>query len=298
MLTAVLGCAASLQALTPTMRPVLRARCAALVLALLPCAASAAAIGRLGGPYIGGALRAGDADQVHREWAQERFEKPVRLRVGEDSGDGMEVARLGQWLRERRPVVQLERDCVRACARDLLMAGRAWSADSGVLIAFSSMEDWLLVLKQAVDGGQLFADDGGLGAEVKSRFVAQYRPLWERAQAIKDLRDRAPGLPDAAQRFLDQLTRPTGTDQLMFSGGEGTFQMKHSVLGCMAWVPDVQGLRQLGVDLPSYQPLPLAEAAKRLKLPAERIYIGAMPETPPTQPLCKGGTVDLGTLRR
>lgn len=275
-----------------------RARCAALLLALLPCAAGAAAIGRFGGPYVGGALRAGDADQVQREWAEQRFEKPVRLRIGEDSGDGLEVARLGQWLRERRPVVQLERDCLRACARDLLTAGRAWLADKDVLIAFSSMEDWPLVLKQALDDGQLFSDDGGLGSDVKASFVAKYQPLWERAQAIQALRDGAPGLPAAAQRFLDQLTRPTGTSRVTFSGGQGTFEMTHSALGCLAWVPDAQGLKQLGVDLPGYQPPALAEAAKRLKLPAERIYVGAMPDTPPAQPLCQGGYVDLGTLRR
>ena len=275
-----------------------RARCAALVLALLPCAAGAAAIGRFGGPFVGGALRAGDADQVQREWAQERFEKPMRLRIGEDSGDGLEVARLGQWLRERRPVVQLERDCLRACARDLLTAGRAWLADKDVLIAFSSMDDWPLLLKQALDDGQLFADDGSLGAEVKARFVAQYRPLWERAQAVQALRSRTPGLPDAAQRFLDQLTRPAGTDTVTFSGGEGKLAMTHSALGCLAWVPDAQGLKQLGVDLPTYQPPALADAARRLKLPAERIYVGAMPDTPPAQPLCQGGLVDLGTLRR
>ena len=275
-----------------------RACCAALVLTLLPCSAGAAAIGRFGGPYVGGALRAGDAEQVQREWAQERFEKPLRLRIGEDSGDGLEVARLGHWLRERRPVVQLERDCWGACARDLLTAGRAWLADRDVLIAFSSMEDWPLVLKQALDEGRLFAEDGGRGAEVKSRFVAQYRPLWERAQAIQDLRNRAPGLPDPAQRFLDQLTRPTSTDTVTFSGGEGTLTMTQSSLGCLAWVPDAQGLKQLGLDLPSYLPPALADAAKRLKLPAERIYIGAMPDTPPAQPLCQGGLVDLGNLRR
>lgn len=282
-------------------RPVLlvRAVCAALSLALLPCAASAAAISRFVGPSIVGALRAGDADKVQREWADERFEKVLWLRIGEDSGDSLEVARLGQWLRERRPVLQLERDCVRACARDLLTAGRAWLAGGGALIAFSSMEDWPLVLKQTLDDGQLFVDDGGLGSEVKARFVAQYKPLWEQAQAVKDLRGRAPGLPDAAQRFLDQLTRPTAASKVTFSGGEGTFQMQHSALGCMAWVPDVQGLKQLGVDLPTYRPPPLAEAAKRLKLPAERIYVGAMPETPLAQPLCQGGAaVDLGTLRR
>lgn len=295
MLTAVLGCAASPQAILPMYRAAFVVH--ACVAALLPSAAEAAAIGRFGGPYVGGALRAGDAEQVQREWAQERFEKPMRLRIGEDSGDGLEVARLGQWLRERRPVVQLERDCVRSCARDLLMAGRGWLADRGVLIAFSSMDDWPLLLKQALDEGQLFADDGGLGTEVKARFVAQYRPLWERAQAVKDLRDRTPGLPDAAQRFLDQLTRPTAASKVTFSGGEGSFSMQHSVLGCMAWLPDAQGLKQLGVDLPTYQPPPLAEAAKRLKLPAERIYVGAMPDAPPTQPLCQGAPVDLGTQR-
>lgn len=248
----------------------------------------ATAIGRFGGPYVGGKMREGDFEQVQREWADERFERPLRLRIGTDSGDGLQVARLGRWLQERRPVIKVEKDCVTACARDLLPAGRALLAERGVLIAFSSADAWPLVLKQALDAGQLFVDDGGAGQAMKDRFVAQMQGQWEQADAIQALRAEGAGPPAPALAFLDRLTRPSAVDSVVFNRQNFQFTMKHSELGCMAWVPDAQGLKQLGLDLPGYTPPSRAEAAKRLNLPPERLYLGPMPDTPPDQPLCTG----------
>jgi hypothetical protein len=250
--------------------------------------AQAAAIGRFGGPWVGGKLREGDFDQLQREWADERFERPLRLRIGVDSGDGLQVARLGRWLQDRRPVIKLERDCVHVCARDLLPAGRALLADRGVLIAFSSMDAWPLVLKRAVDTGQLFVDDGGAGQAMRDRFIAGMRVYWEQAAAIQSLRAEGAGPPAPALAFLDRLTRPGGVVGTTFGTLDFKFEMKHSELGCMAWVPDAQGLRQLGLDLPGYTRPSLAEAAKRLNLPPGRIYTGPLPATPPDQLLCTG----------
>lgn len=201
------------------------------------------------------------------------------------------MAQLGAWLRERRPFIHLQRDCINSCARDLLPAGRAWKADRGVMIGFSSMGDWPLVLKQALDDGQLFLDDQAAGSEVKARFVKQYSPQWENASIIQTLRA---DLPDRAQSFLDQLTRPSAVTSVTFNVSSFKLAINHSPLGCMAWLPDAVGLSQLGIDLPDYLPPEREEAAKRLKLPAERIYIGAMPDTPPTQPLCAGGGANVG----
>lgn len=259
-----------------------------LVLATLPLAAQSAAIGKFGGPYIAGKLREGDFAQLEREWTDEGFERPLRLRIGDDSGDELEAARLGRWLQQRRPVIKLERDCVTVCARDLLPAGRALMADRGVLIAFSSMDAWPMVVKQALDSSQLFLDDGGVGQAAKERFIAKVKPYWEQAETIQSLRAETGGLPERAQIFLDRLTRPSGIDSTAFASLDFKLIMKHSELGCMAWVPDVQGLKQLGLDLPGYEPPSLAEAAQRLKLPAQRLYRGPIPDTPLDQPLCKG----------
>ncbi len=259
-----------------------------VLLGAMATPAQAAAIGRFGGPYVGGKMREGDFDQVQREWADERFERPLRLRIGSDSGDEWEVARLGRWLQARRPVIKLEKDCVHVCARDLLPAGRALRAERGVLIAFSSMDAWPLVLKQALDAGQLFVDDGGAGQAMKDRYVAKMRPYWEQAAAIQSLRAESAGPPAPALAFLDRLTRPVGIVGTTFGARDFKFSLKHSELGCMAWVPDAQGLKQLGLDLPGYTPPSLADAAKRLNLPPERVYAGPMPDTPPEHPLCTG----------
>lgn len=184
---------------------------------------------------------------------------------------------------------------MRACASNRLLAGRAWAADRGVLIAFSSVDDWPLVLKPALDDGRLFLDDQGASAESKARFVQQYRPFWEDAHVVQTLRV---DLPEPAQSFLDQLTRPAAVSAVSFMTTRAHLKLEHSALGCMAWLTDAAGLKQLGIDLPNYKPPERADAAKRLKLPGERLYIGAMPDTPPTQPLCEGGVVELGDRAR
>lgn len=254
-------------------RTTIRPRLAAVALASL-CGfavwstAQAAAIGTFGFPSINGTVRVGDLAEAKRDLPKALYGQPLRIRISTAS-DPLEVAHIGVWLRQYRPILQVRDTCAGTCAMFMLGSARALIVEPGSVVAFSFIDEWPLVLKEHAEAGDLFVDDEK-GRASRDRLLASTQPFLERARGVRGLRKDS-GLPDWVVEFAGRLTSMRKATQVQFSSDD--FQMYFKA-DCVFWVPDAEGLRQLGLEVPGYTPPTREQAAKALSQPAHAIYIG------------------------
>ncbi len=264
---------------------------AGLCLALLSAAAQAAAIGSgLFGtrPHILGIVAPGDLEEVQADLAGP-LRSPLSIDIHPLS-DPIEVARIALWLREHQPplTLTLKGSCVGSCARSLLLAGQVQTIQPGTVIAFGGVTGVLATLKDQIDAGKFFTDDDERGRQSREAFLKSFDKSIQRSQTLRDLTTQQAPLPPMAQSFIDRLLGGWRVDRLSFIDDEAKYSVATGQHRCMWWVPDAEGLRQLGLDVPGYQPVDRAVAAELLKLPESFVYVGPALDTLPEQPLCKG----------
>lgn len=247
-------------------------------------------------PHIAGHVRAGEADEVSRDFA-EGLKKPLRIDIHPQS-DPVEVAKIGLWLYEHRPAAYLDGSCVGACAKSILLSGAIQHIKPGTLIALGGITEFPLTVQRQVDAGELFNDNDARSQAARERFSQTIQPEVERARALQRVSSQQGTLPAAPRDFVNALTGGWRVRNTGFEAGQSAHMTlatpKHA---CLWWVPDAQGLRELGLDVPNYAPVSQAHAAKLLEVPAYLVYVGPMVAPLPEEPLCKeGASIEFNSL--
>ncbi|HEY0955064.1 MAG TPA: hypothetical protein VGE36_09930 [Roseateles sp.] len=264
-------------------------RVAGLCLALLGGAAQAAAIGSglFGiGAHILGTVKPGDVEEVRTELAGP-MKTPLSIDIDPRSHP-VELMKIGLWLRERQPLLKLKGSCVGNCARSILLAARVQAIQPGTVIAFGGRTEVPARLKDQIDAGEFFTDDDERSRRSRETFLKSFETPIQQSLALRSLLAQQVQLPAQVQAFVDSVVASWRVDRLSYIDDEAKFSLKAGRHRCMWWVPDAQGLRQLGLDVPDYQPVDRTAAARLLKTPEAFIYVGPALETLPEQSLCEG----------
>lgn len=240
-------------------------------------------------PHILGVVKPGEADEVAKTFVAP-LKKPLTLRIHPRS-DAREVVRIGRWMQERRPALLIKEACVASCARAMLLSGGAVSIAPDAVIAFGGMGSLGATIKDQLDAGELFIDDERSQAS-RERFLFKFKPLIEQHVALRELQAQLAPLPADTRAFIEAVAGGWRITDLSFSNDDFRFGLKSGSHGCLWWLPDAEGLRQLGLRVPGYQPASRAEAAKLLKVPEQLIYAGPLLATLPEQPLCSASAGD------
>lgn len=235
-------------------------------------------------PHILGKVVVGESDEVKRDFA-EGLKGPLKIRIDPGS-HSVELMRIGMWLREQEAALKIEKACVAACAKFILLAGKPASIEPGTVIAFGgvSMFEILATLKEQIDAGELFDPNDERTRASRDGFLEKARkglaPALELRAAFRQLN---PPHHD----FISTITTRWKVTELSFSDQHFNMRFAPPSGSCLWWVPDETGLQQLGLKVPNYKPAPLAEAAKLLKVAESLIYVGAVPEPGTPPPTCK-----------
>jgi len=259
-----------------------------LTLASAISGAQAAAIGTtFGTPHILGSVRPGEFDET-KEDLTGHFDKPLRLDIAPHS-NAREVMRIGLWLREQKPAIELRNSCVGSCAMFMLGSGRSLKIAKGTVVALGTSSEWLADLADQLRSGQLSVDDERSKASTE-RFLEKAHIGIAYSLDLREHATQASWLPAPMLAFVRKLTAQPVINQLIFDEQRFEIQVAFPPGACRWWVPDAEGLRQLGLEVPDYQPVSRAAAAKLLKVPETAIYVGpALPTLPQDPPLCQSG---------
>jgi hypothetical protein len=265
-----------------------RALCLALATTTVSVTAAAASIstGRWGlGAQVSGAVMPGDVDRI-REAFGNRPPTTLTLDIAPGS-EPQALVQMAAWLREAQPLVSFKGSCAGPCAVFVLPAARIQAIEPGTVIAFGGMAEAPARIKDQIDAGEVFIADEA-SQQARDNFLRQYGDRIRGALALRDERLRSASLPGPVQAFIDESVGHWRLDRLSFSEGSSRFTLKPGTHRCLWWVPDAQGLAQLGVQAPGYLPADAAGAARRLGVPATVIYAGPALTELPAQPLCPG----------
>lgn len=246
----------------------------------------AASIGMFfGDPRISGLIKPGELEEVKRDLTG-KLAKPLILRVDPDSY-GREVMRIGLWLREQQPAIKMRGHCVGVCAWFMLDSGRSLAIDKDAVIAFGMMPELWGSLGEQLDAGALSIDGDRSGASVASFKSKVPSKIWTAAAELSEGRRTQSRVPKYIQQFVEGVT---SISVAQAAHDDDNFSLKFSLSreGCVWWVPDAEGLRQLGLNVPGYTPASPARAAKVLGVSEKLIYIGPALHQPLAEPLCEG----------
>lgn len=257
-----------------------------LMLAGLPGPVRAAAVseGILGAESrITGRFVMDDMDAVRKKFPQGP-DRPLMLDIDAKSFLPA-VVQLSEWLQAQRPVLDLEKPCIGLCAWLLSGTGRAINLRRGAVVAFDTTNELMIfdALRARIDAGEVFSD-ASLSEASRQHFLERSRVFREAADAFRKRTQQI--WPAAMQSFVQALSGPLTQARLVINDEGFSAQLQGTPARCLWWVPDAQGLRQIGLEVPHYQP-PAADAlAKLLGVPADRIYVGPIREDVPVEGLC------------
>ncbi|MDI4634405.1 hypothetical protein J7U46_15205 [Pelomonas sp. V22] len=243
-----------------------------------PAAAGALGTGLAGDrPHVLGTLRPGESRQIEPSLAPLFASVPVRIAIAPDS-DPLELQRLSLWLAPLQPSLQVERSCVGACALFILFSAKELEIAPQTVIAFGGMSEVAARLDQQLQAGDLFDPGSEQSQASRQRFVQAWSEQMEQARELQQARSRHDRLPAAAQRFIGELMGGWRVEQLLFSHRFFESKLAAAPGRCLWWIPDAQGLRQLGLPAPdTYKPASRATAARLLHAPEHLIYTGPLP---------------------
>ncbi|MFG6412592.1 hypothetical protein ACG02S_01630 [Roseateles sp. DC23W] len=236
-------------------------------------------------PHIAGTVTLGDAAKVAAEFATP-LRRPLSVSIDPRSHP-LELMKIGLWMRERQPELELRGSCVGACAKSLLMSGRVKRIGAGTVIAFGGMTEMMARRKDQIDAGELFLQGDELGEASRASYLRQHEAAIESSLAVRALATQQLPLPPVAKTFVEVAIEGWKTRRMSF-GVDSRYIVAAERHRCMWWVQDAAGLKQLGLDVPDYQPVSAAEAAELLKLSANYIYVGPALAVLPEQSLCPG----------
>lgn len=250
-------------------------------LMVTPALAPAAVIGNMFGSFINGTVRPGDAKWLDRHFS-DAIAKGVTIKIAPDS-DAFETMRIGLWLKERRPALELKASCIGPCASFVLTSGSKVRVDPGVLIALNVRPEWEAWAFGRVREGDLFIDQE-MSQLSRARLLERFKLKAQSSGLMRDAADQL--MPASATKFLRDLTLPDSLDHVSFDEHSYDFKLQMRVGRCFWWVPDAQGLKQLGVEATGYQPVDRAQAAKQLGIDQRLIYAGPAVDPIPESGLC------------
>lgn len=264
-----------------------RAACGlGLVLSGLAAQAASIGTGPFGlAPHITGVVMAGDAEEVAHDFAAP-LSRPLSVDIAPLSHP-QELMKIGLWLRERQLALALRGSCVGACAKSILMSGKVTRIEPGTLIALGGMTETMARRKDQIDAGDLFIQGNATSEASRDRFLQQYEGPIKNSLAVRALAAQQAPLPPRVKAFLAATTDSWKTVSQRF-GTDTRFIIRAERHQCMWWVPDAEGLKQLGLEVPDYQPVSATEAARLLEMPEAFIYVGPALDALPEQPLCPG----------
>ncbi|MBV8603257.1 MAG: hypothetical protein JO224_01100 [Pelomonas sp.] len=251
----------------------------------------------LAGPAAAAQIRAGflmgesqifgrfDADDMKdlRKTFPQGLDRPLLLDVDPLHSAPDALLALGAWLRAQRAILDVYKACVGDCAWLLANSGRAIGVRRDAVIAFDTANRFALIdaLRDKIEAGELFAD---ASAASRERFMARYKPLLDMAAAF-GARTRETW-PAPMLAFVAALRGPLTEPRLAFTDTDFSATLQGSPGRCLWWVPDAEGLRQIGLEVPGYVPPPLDRLAKLLDAPAAQIYVGPLRDAVPDDGLC------------
>lgn len=257
-----------------------------LAILLQVTAAGAASIGSgpLGiAPHIAGLIRPGDADEVATDFSGP-LKYPLSIKI-DPLSHPLELMKIGLWLQQRRPAVQLRESCVGSCARSILLSTGPLTIKPGTVIAFGGMTDMAARIKDQIEAGELFTADDRSQAS-RERLLEQFKTNIGQSLELRELLARQVQPPADARAFIDAVTGGWRVSSIVFTAEQASFSLEAGRHHCMWWVPDAQGLRQLGLDVPGYRPVSASEAARLLKVPERFVHVGPAQQPPPQEVLC------------
>lgn len=248
--------------------------------------AQAAAVGTtFGKPHILGKVVPGEFEEAQKDLSG-HFDQPMSLKI-DPASHPVEVMRIGLWLREQKPMLRVKGSCVGSCAWFVLDSARTLDIDPGAVIALSMMPELWAMLREQLDRGDLTIDDDRSRASIAGFIGKIPAQLWERSQLLRETRLKQASAPAWVQSFVEAATHIQIT-QLVHDERDFKIAMQLSPQKCLWWVPDVEGLRQLGLSPTRYVPVTAAEAARALEVDPKTIYVGPALQVMPDRPLCEG----------
>ncbi|WP_067066360.1 hypothetical protein [Roseateles chitosanitabidus] len=248
--------------------------------------AQAAGIGTTFGiPHIIGVVKPGELAEVKSDLSG-HFDKPLTLRV-DPASSPLEVMRIGLWLREQQPAIKLRADCVGACAWFMLDSGRSLEVAKDVVIAFGMLPEIWANIGEQLDAGAVSIDDARSSASVTAFKAKIPATVWAASGELRQARRSQARAPAWIQEFVEGSTSFWIT-QLTHDEERFHFELKSTPQRCVWWVPDAEGLRQLGLAAPGYAPATAARAARVLGVSEKLIYVGPALREPPATPMCEG----------
>ena len=165
----------------------------------------------------------------------------------------------------------------------VLNSGRAVNIRAGSAIVFDTTEFLYLRLHERIESGDLFADAAATAAS-RERFLARWTPAFKVSKALMATAQQR--WPAAVFDFVKALPGRVDQDRLSFDDHNFSYALSGEPGHCLYWVPDAEGLRQAGLDVPNYQPVTRAAVAKLLKVREGVIYVGPIVSPMPPQGLC------------
>lgn len=272
------------------MAPRFAAACLAIAACFAPASVTAAAVGTtFGKPHILGKVVPGEFEEAQKDLTG-HFDKPMSLKIDPGSHD-LEVMRIGLWLRDQKPMLRVKGSCVGSCAWFMLDAARSLDIDKGTVIALSVMPELWAIAREQLERGDLSIDDPRSQASIAG-FINKMKPaLWESAKTLRETRVKQASAPAWVQAFVESATS-IQVSNLAHDEREFKLVMALSPQKCLWWVPDAEGIRQLGLSPSHYVPVTAAEAARLLAVDARLIYVGPALQVMPDRPLCSGASLD------
>ncbi|XHS79208.1 hypothetical protein ACFJGW_04345 [Burkholderiaceae bacterium UC74_6] len=256
-----------------------------VALGALPLLGHAAAIDKYSKrSYINGQIRPGDFEKAEKEFAQGTSPTLI-VKVASDSVP-FETMRIGLLLREHKPALSIERDCVGPCASFILTSGSKVHVDQGRLIALNVRPEWeAWAFDRIRDGGEELFIDQEMSQLSRARLLDRFKIKAKSSGLMRDAADQLMRAP--AAKFLRDLTLPVGLDRVAFDEERYDFNLSLKTGQCLWWVPDAQGLAQLGIQVTDdYRPVDRVRAAKQLEVSPALVYVGPMVEPMPEGGLC------------
>lgn len=247
----------------------MRLRIAACVL-LLALSACAHVYQQFDILYIRGEIKPGDSEKFDAAL----LEGAKRIVIESEGGNAKEAIKLADAIHESKLPVEVRRFCISACANYLVPSAARVQVKPGGFLAFhAGTEGWLKGVlpflrehKGSTPAENLVYQDN------LRKLLADYQVLSEASDRIHRQAVLAPWFTDVVFQLtalpIDSVTVDEAERHVEFKA------VKRS--RCEFWVPDADGLAEIGLRVPGYERPDKKSIASTLNVPVERIFWGQL----------------------
>ena len=236
---------------------------------LIASVAQASWIYSLGGTLvISGKIEKGDRQRVEKRLNGDT----KKITIMSPGGDVEEGLAIGALIRRSEKLLVVRKYCLSACGLIFVMAHRR-AMDEGGFVAFHAGEYALrLSVLASLKAYEPKTDEYRAHFEAKK---SELENAWKRRSQLRESTFADAGLDYAWHQKMVDLT---ASKLLSVDVNETTRVITTAATPaqCDWWIPDQQGLQEIGIAVKTYKLPDKQEMAKRLEVPVDRIYWGSL----------------------